>query len=75
MTKLEKWWEGQETFRTQDLADELGISKQHVSEVVRGKTPVSVKLAPKLEEITGIARMELLYPGAIFDSEGQETPA
>ena len=34
-----------------------------MNEILHGRTPVSVKLAPKLAEITGISRLELLYPG------------
>ena len=46
----------------QDFADKLGVSQSIVSQWVRGTTPVSPKMARRIEHEYGIPRLALIYP-------------
>ncbi len=47
-----------------DFANELGISRNHLGEILRGRRSPSVKLAKKIEELTKgkVTKEEAMFP-------------
>ena len=47
-----------------DFASELGISRSHLGEILRGRRSPSVKLAKKIEEVAkgAVTKQEAMFP-------------
>lgn len=50
---IEEWME-EEGINTAELARRLDVSRKHVSELLRGKVPLSHDMALRLENTTGV---------------------
>lgn len=48
----------------QDLAERLGIHKVYLALIETYKKTPSTKLALKIEQLTGVGRLDVLYPKA-----------
>lgn len=68
-TAVERFGEG----RQADLARELGVSPQAVSQWVKGQRPVPPRLALQIEQLTGVSR-HCLRPD-VFGEEVSESGA
>jgi len=45
-----------------DIAEKVGISPTHISDIIHGRKRPSPDLALKLEKVTGVSRLAWLYP-------------
>jgi len=59
-----KWYCEKQKLRYKRLAELLGVTPSHVTQLINGKRRPSPELALKIEEVTqgAVTRMELLYP-------------
>lgn len=48
--------------KAKTLAQNLGVDASLISKIRKGKAVPSTKLAAKIEKLTGINRLRLLYP-------------
>jgi HTH-type transcriptional regulator/antitoxin HigA len=60
--------------KQRELAEQMGMQPSHLSEIVRGKRPMTKTVADKLEAVLGIPsidwmRLQLAYDYKILDQE------
>ena len=60
--------------KQRELAEQIGMQPSHLSEIVRGKRPMTKAVADKLETVLGIPsidwmRLQLAYDYKILDQE------
>ena len=60
--------------KQRELAEQIGMQPSHLSEIVRGKRPMTKAVADKLEAVLGIPsldwmRLQLAYDYKILDQE------
>lgn len=59
---LAAWFTANPTQRQEDLAKRLGIGQAHVSMLVNGERTPSLRLALRIEDITGVPVSALVAP-------------
>lgn len=66
MNQLKKWYEAQRTGpgpRTQaSIAEEVGVQRQYLNQLMAGKAQASKKLAIRLSKITGVPAADIMFP-------------
>lgn len=67
---LQEWIEEEGSGITEsDLAERLGVSRDHVDQILRGEAPISPELALRLECITGIPSKGWLAYEKLYQEE------